>query len=372
MWLLLLMPPQLIGPFIFRDLGYLYQLVVPDQVPCVGLILPCRSFRLLPSCYTGWPSTSLVRWLPCIWITALLKLTCVIKVVQCLLFFPGWSAGYQVWLTSMVLLLFQHTVLPTSMLRQIICPGMSCFWSGIFSSGGSGSFLLLGPSRGVPTCIFSFYSMPALFHLGNSTTSGGLGVECLQPSLEFQVGYVCPPLALVPLVLSKFLAEHVDGQLRHLILVAPCLMKAPWLPTVLNMLVDVPWWCPIIKDLIIDVLVGQVLKGLQYLHLTLWQLSNVCYADRGSLPQSVRWWWGQLECLHQRSTSSAGKNGPDGVLDQVYQTMPSLPLNYQIFCYILFRLTWHGVPLVYIILLFLLFWSLIRFTRLLIILSSQN
>ena len=20
----------------------------------------------------------------------------------------------------------------------------------------------------------------------------------------------------------------------------------------------------------------------------------------GSLPQSVRWWWGQLECLHQR------------------------------------------------------------------------
>ena len=26
--------------------------------------------------------------------------------------------------------------------------------------------------------------MPALFHLGNSTTSGGLGVECLQPSLD--------------------------------------------------------------------------------------------------------------------------------------------------------------------------------------------
>ena len=48
---LLLMAPPIIGPFIFRDLGYLNQLVVPGQVPCVRLILHCRSFRLLPSCY---------------------------------------------------------------------------------------------------------------------------------------------------------------------------------------------------------------------------------------------------------------------------------------------------------------------------------
>ena len=53
-------------------------------------------------------------------------------------------------------------------------------------------------------------------------------------------------------------------------------MEASWLPTVLNMLTDVPQWCPIIKDLIVDVLVGQALKGLQYLHLTLWWLSDVC------------------------------------------------------------------------------------------------
>ena len=51
-----------------------------------------------------------------------------------------------------------------------------------------------------------------------------------------------PPLALVPLVLSKSLAEHVNGQIRWLILVAPCWMEAPWLPTVLNMLADVPQW----------------------------------------------------------------------------------------------------------------------------------
>ena len=56
----------------------------------------------------------------------------------------------------------------------------------------------------------------------------------------------------------------------------------------------VPWQAPIIKDLIVDVSVGQTHKGLSYLHLTLWLLTNVCYTDRGSLPQSVRQWWGQL------------------------------------------------------------------------------
>ena len=32
--------------------------------------------------------------------------------------------------------------------------------------------------------------MPTLFHFGNSTASGGLGVECLQPSLEIS-GKLC-------------------------------------------------------------------------------------------------------------------------------------------------------------------------------------
>ena len=90
------------------------------------------------------------------------------------------------------------------------------------------------------------------------------------------------------------------------------------------MLTDIPQQCPIIKDLIVDVSVGQVLKGLQYLHLTIWQLSDMCYADRGSLPQSVRQWWGQLKLLCQRSTSSVGRNGQVGVLNRVCQTVPSL------------------------------------------------
>ena len=36
-----------------------------------------------------------------------------------------------------------------------------------------------------------------------------------------------------------------------------------------------------------DVSVGQALNGLPYLHLTLWLLSDVCCADRGSLSQCV-------------------------------------------------------------------------------------
>ena len=98
-------------------------------------------------------------------------------------------------------------------------------------------------------------------------------------------------------------------------------MKAPWPPTVLNMLSDVPWQFPIIKDLIMDVSLCLAQKGLLYLHLSLWLLSDMCYADRGSLPQFVRQWQGQLKHLHQRSASGIGRNGQVGVLNRVYQTM---------------------------------------------------
>ena len=75
MWLLLLMPWPFTGPFIFRDLVCHYQLVDPGLVLCVGLTLPCRTFRLSPWCCVEWLSTYLVKSLPCIWITALQKLS---------------------------------------------------------------------------------------------------------------------------------------------------------------------------------------------------------------------------------------------------------------------------------------------------------
>ena len=125
--------------------------------------------------------------------------------------------------------------------------------------------------------------MPALLHLGTTTTSGVLGFECLQPSLDISGMLYVPPPTFLPLVQSKLLAEHVKGQLRLLILVALCWMEVPWFTTVLNILANVLWQCPIIKDPIMDVLVGHMLKGLPYLHLTLWLLREMCVAQTGVL-----------------------------------------------------------------------------------------
>ena len=56
---------------------------------------------------------------------------------------------------------------------------------------------------------------------------GALRLNAFNHPWTFQVSHVFPPLPLAPLVLSKFLAEQVNSQLRHLILLAPCLMEAP-------------------------------------------------------------------------------------------------------------------------------------------------
>ena len=56
---------------------------------------------------------------------------------------------------------------------------------------------------------------------------GLLGLNAFNHPWMFQVSYMFPLPALVPLVLFKFLAEHFKGQIRLLILVAPCWMEAP-------------------------------------------------------------------------------------------------------------------------------------------------
>ena len=58
------------------------------------------------------------------------------------------------------------------------------------------------------------------FTLETPLPLGALGLNAFSHPWKFQVSYVFPPPALVPLVLSKFLAEHVNSQLRHLLLVA--------------------------------------------------------------------------------------------------------------------------------------------------------
>ena len=107
------------------------------------------------------------------------------------------------------------------------------------------------------------------------------GLNAINHPWTYLVSYVFPSPVLVPLVPSKILVEHVTGQFRPLILGVPCWMEAPWPPTVVNMLVNVPHWCAIIKHLVMDVSVGWVLKGLQLLHLTICLLKCGCCASKG-------------------------------------------------------------------------------------------
>ena len=117
------------------------------------------------------------------------------------------------------------------------------------------------------------------YTLENPIPLRALGLNAFSHPWIYKVNYIFSPPALVPLVLFIFPTEHVTGQSRLFILVSPCWVEAPWLLMVLNMLEDIPHLCPVIKDLIIEDLVGQVLKGLPLLYLTLWLLrSEMCVA----------------------------------------------------------------------------------------------
>ena len=66
-----------------------------------------------------------------------------------------------------------------------------------------------------------YYTLEIPLHLG------AFGLNTLSHPWTYQVTY---HLALVPLVLSKFLAEHVTDQFILLISVVPCWKKAPCFP----------------------------------------------------------------------------------------------------------------------------------------------
>ena len=95
-------------------------------------------------------------------------------------------------------------------------------------------------------------------------------------------------------------------------------MEANWLPTVLNMFIDIPNYCPIVQNLVIDVSVDWVLKGLPSVHLTL-----AAYRQdfSSSAYQTV------AGATQVSMTSNDRRKGPVSVLKRVYQVMPFLPLN---------------------------------------------
>ena len=132
----------------------------------------------------------------------------------------------------------------------------------------------MASTRGGSVGILSYQLMSTLLHLGRSCTFGGLRVEWFQPPLDVSGRLCVSSFSFISMILSQFMAKHVTGQFGLLILVAPCSIEVTWLSTVLNILIDIPHWCLNIKDVVMDVLVVQVLKGLQSLHLTLGSLSG--------------------------------------------------------------------------------------------------
>ena len=221
-------------------------------------------------CYFYFQGSGLPLLVSGCWLGSMCRAYIALQEFQAIAVMLCWLCGYWVWPTSMVLLLFQHKFLLTSIWRMITCPRTRCFQSGIFSLGWS--------SRGGPAGILLYHSMPTLLHLG------ALGLCALDISGKLHVSCSC---------ISSSSSVQVSGRSCHrstqMFDSGGTLLDGGSLsPTVLNMLAVIPWQCPIINELVIDVLVGLVLKGLQYLHFTLWLLSNACNADRGSLPKSFQ------------------------------------------------------------------------------------
>ena len=213
--------------------------------------------------------------------------------------------------------------------------------------------------------------MPTLFHFGNSTASGGLRVECLQPSLEisgkFCVSSSCSGPSCSVQVSSRTCQQSTQtftsggSMLDGGSLASHSSQHAGRCSSVV----------PSCKRSHCGCFGRPGTQGSAISAFNPLALSNKCYADKASLPHSVRQWGGNLNIYIMGLPAVAGRSALDGALNRVYQTMPSSP-KLANFCYICFRWDWHGIPLVSIILLFLHFWSLFAFTRNLIILSFQN
>ena len=187
----------------------------------------------------------------------------------------------------------------------------------------------LGPSRGGPAGIFSFYSMPALFHFGNSSASGGLGVECLQPSLEFS-GKLCVSSSSSGPSCSVQVSSRTSqwstqtftsggSMLDGGSLASHSSQHAGRCSSAVSHHKRSRCGCfgrPGAQ--------GSVISAFNPLAA---QQCVLC-TDRGSLPSSVRQLCRGNSNIYIKGLPAVLEGGgPGGVLDRFYQTMSSLPLN---------------------------------------------
>ena len=90
-----------------------------------------------------------------------------------------------------------------------------------FSLHRSGSISNLGLTGGDLFASSHTYQYKHYYTLENPLPLGTLGWNAFKHPWTYQVSYIFPAPALVPIVKSMFLKEHVTGYLRFLLLVAP-------------------------------------------------------------------------------------------------------------------------------------------------------
>ena len=137
-------------------------------------------------------------------------------MVQYLSFFPDLPATYIIGLTSMVLLLFQHSFLPISMWKPSIFPGEVGPRVASSMSHYPSSLPTLGSTLGCICWLPHILINVNFITLEKMLPPGALGLNAFNHPWKFQVSYAFPSTASIPLVLSKFLLEHVTNQFRFL------------------------------------------------------------------------------------------------------------------------------------------------------------
>ena len=160
------------------------------------------------SCCIKRPLGCLVRQLPNIWAIALLKLICVNEGGTASLFLSRLACCILNLLNKQGIS-FQHTY-PPILMWKLFLPGK--VGSGVASASlhSSGCLSSLRSTWGGSVNILMYQSMLAILHLGKSTTSGSLGVECFQSPFD-----IYRELCVSPSCIGFPLLCQVSGRTCH-------------------------------------------------------------------------------------------------------------------------------------------------------------
>ena len=211
-------------------------------------------------------------------------------------------------------------------------------------SDGSSSFSPLGSTRGGYAGILPYHSMPALLHLANSTASGSLGVECLHPSLDVS-GKLCVSSSCT----SSSSSVHVPGRtFQRSILTSDSggtMLGGDSLASHSSQ--HVGRYSLVLshhKRSLHGCFSRPCAQGSAISAFNPLAAQRCMFHKQGFSSPVCQAKAEQLKHLHQRSTSSVGRNGWVGVFKRVYQNTISVP-KLADFLFYLFRvaLAWHTI-----------------------------